>query len=140
MSGLENVVKANTSPKDKVNVCIYADDFIITGASHDILENKVKPVVETFLLERGLTLSQEKTKITHINEGFDFLSMNIRKYKNKLIIKPAKTRVRDFLDDIRETIKSNATAKTENLIRILNPKIRGWANYYAHVCSKKDLQ
>ncbi|MCZ4721562.1 group II intron reverse transcriptase/maturase [Legionella pneumophila] len=139
MSGLENVIKASTSPKDKVNVCIYADDFIITGASHDILENKVKPMVETFLLERGLTLSQEKTKITHINEGFDFLGMNIRKYKNKLIIKPAKTRVRDFLDDIRETIKSNATAKTENLIRILNPKIRGWANYYAHVCSKKTF-
>lgn len=139
MSGLERAVKAKTSPKDKVNVCVYADDFIITGASHEVLENKVKPVVVEFLSIRGLTLSQEKTKITHINEGFDFLGKNIRKYNNKLIITPAKARVHDFLDDIRVIIKSNATSKTDNLIRILNPKIRGWANHFAHVSSKKTF-
>lgn len=65
--------------------------------------------------------------------------MNIRKYNNKLIIKPAKSRVKDFLDDIREMIKHNATVKTENSIRLLNPKIRGWANYYAHVCAKETF-
>lgn len=139
LSGLENAVNAATRPKHKVNVCIYADDFIITGASKEVLEDKVKPVVEQFLSERGLTLSQEKTKITHINEGFDFLGMNVRKYNNKLIIKPAKARVKDFLDDVRATIKSNATAKTASLIHRLNPKIRGWANYYANVCSKKTF-
>lgn len=96
--------------------------------------------METFLCERGLTLSQEKTKITHIKEGCNFLGMNIRKYSNnKLIIKPAKNRVKDFLDDIRQTIKTNATAKTDNLIRLLNQKIRGWANYYAHVCAKRTF-
>ncbi|CAM4457396.1 MAG: hypothetical protein LEGION0403_FIIPPAGN_02328 [Legionella sp.] len=41
------------------------------------------------------------------------------------------------MQNIRDTIKSNATAKTENLIRILNPKIRGWANYHSHICSKQ---
>lgn len=139
LSGLEREVKAKTSPKDKVNVCIYADDFIITGASQEVLEHIVKPTVMGFLTERGLTLSQEKTRITHIKEGFDFLGMNIRKYKAKLIIKPAKAKVQDFLSEIRCVIKNNKTAKTENLIRILNPKIRGWANYYAHVCSKKTF-
>ncbi len=49
MSGLENAVKANSSLKDKVNVCTYADDFIITGVSQEVLENKIKPVVEKFL-------------------------------------------------------------------------------------------
>lgn len=136
LSGLEDAVKAATQRQDKVNVSIYADDFIITGATKEVLEQKVKPIVETFLCERGLTLSQAKTKITHINEGFDFLGMNIRKYSGRLIIKPAKGSVKRFLADTRKTIKSHATAKTADLIRKLNQKIRGWSNYYRHVCSK----
>jgi RNA-directed DNA polymerase len=139
LSGLEKAVKTVIKTKDRVNVCVYADDFVITGATKEVLEKKVKPVVENFLRERGLSLSQEKTKITHINEGFDFLGMNIRKYNGKLLIKPAKSSVKRFIADIRETIKINKTAKTENLIRLLNPKIRGWANYYRHVCSKKTF-
>lgn len=137
LSGLEQTVKALTRPEDKINISIYADDFIVTGATKEVLENKVKPAIEAFLSERGLTLSEEKTKITHINDGFDFLGMNVRKYNGKLIIKPAKNSIKSFLADIRETIKSNATAKTENLIYLLNPKIRGWTNYYRHVCSKE---
>lgn len=140
LSGLEKTVKSVISQrKDKVHVCTYADDFIITGATKEVLETKVIPTVKAFLNERGLALSIEKTKITHINEGFDFLGVNIRKYKGKVMSKPAKTNIKQFLDDIRETVKSNATAKTENLIRLLNPKIRGWANYYRHGCAKKTF-
>ncbi len=140
LSGLEQAVKAATVTRDKVNVVIYADDFIITGISREVLENKVKPVVEIFLRERGLSLSQSKTKLTHISEGFDFLGMNVRKYNSKLIIKPAKSGVKRFLANIRETIKLNATVKTESLIYLLNPKIRGFANYYRNVCSKQTFQ
>lgn len=61
----------------------YADDFIITGISKEVLENEVKPVVVEFFKDRGLTLSEEKTKITHIEEGYDFLGQNVRKYKGK---------------------------------------------------------
>jgi len=140
LSGLEAAVKAATSKYyDKVNVCVYADDFIITGVTPEVLKNKVKPVVAAFLSERGLTLSKEKTRLTHISEGFDFLGINIRKYNGKLIMKPAKSSVKRFLTDIRETIKRNKTVKTENLIHILNPKIRGWSNYYRHVCSKRTF-
>ncbi len=139
LSGLEAAVKAATKCQDKVNIIIYADDFIITADTQTVLEHKVKPAVENFLRERGLSLSQEKTKITHINEGFDFLGINIRKYKGKLIMKPAKSSVKRFLAEIRRTIKQNATAKTEKLLRLLNPKIRGWTNYYRHICSKKTF-
>ncbi len=138
LSGLEEAVKKSVpNPKDKISVCVYADDFIITGATKEALEDKVKPVVELFLRERGLSLSLEKTRITHIDEGFDFLGANIRKYKGKLIIKPAKSNVKRFLTDIRKIIKKQATAKTENLIQLLNPKIRGWTNHFHHVCSKE---
>src|SRR5262249_19580151 len=81
LSGLEVAVKAVIREKDKVNICIYADDFIITGTNREILEHKVKPAVQTFLATRGLSLSLTKTKIVHIDEGFDFLGFNIRKYE-----------------------------------------------------------
>lgn len=140
LSGLEATIKkAVPNRKDKVNFCGYADDFIITGATREVLENKVKPAVELFLRERGLTLSLEKTKITHIDEGFDFLSVNIRKYKGKLIMKPAKSSVKRFLADIRETIKKHGAIKTELLIHLMNPKIRGWVNYHRHICSKETF-
>ena len=95
--------------------------------------------METFLNERGLMLSREKTRITHINEGFDFLGVNIRKYNGKYISKPAKDNVKKFLNNLRETVKSNRTAKTENVIRQLNPKITGWANYHRHNCAKETF-
>lgn len=114
----------------------YADDFVITGATKAVLENKVMPIVAAFLKERGLELSTEKTKITHIDEGFDFLGFNVRKYKGKLLIKPSKGNIKVFLNKTRLLIKSHATATTEDLIRHLNPKIKGWANYYRHVVSK----
>jgi RNA-directed DNA polymerase len=140
LSGLETAVKnAASSRKHKVHTCIYADDFVVTGATKEILEDKVKPAVELFLKERGLLLSQEKTRITHINEGFDFLGMNIRKYKSKLIIKPAKSSIKRFIANIRGIIKLNSTMRTEDLIRLLNSKIRGWVNYYRHVCAKKTF-
>lgn len=121
----------------KVNFVRYADDFVITGHSKEFLETEVKPLVEAFLRERGLTLSQEKTKITHISEGFDFLGQNVRKYKNgKLFIKPSKANVQRFLEKVRSVIKDNATATQLNLIRQLNPIITGWATYHRHIVAK----
>jgi RNA-directed DNA polymerase len=140
LSGLEDAVtRAISKRKDKVYLSIYADDFIITGYSKEVLEQKVKPVVESFLCERGLELSREKTRITHISDGFDFLSITVRKYKGKYISKPSKKSIKYFLGNIREIIKANPTAKTENLIRLLNPKIRGWANYFRNCCAKKTF-
>lgn len=122
--------------KHKVNFIRYADDFVITGATQETLE-KAKLIIENFLKDRGLTLSEEKTKIVHIDEGFDFLGWNIRKYGGKLLIKPAKKNVRAFLRKIRLIIKANYTAKQENVIRLLNPIIRGWANYHQNQVSKE---
>ena len=86
-----------------------------------------------FLADRGLVLSPEKTKITHIRDGFDFLGWNIRKYSGKLLMKPSKANVKAHLDQIREVIKANQTAKQANLIGLLNPVLRGWATYHCHV-------
>ena len=137
LSGLEGAIQSAITRKDKVNVISYADDFIITGATREVLEYKVKPIVVNFLKERGLELSLTKTRITHVDDGFDFLGFNVRKYKGKLLIKPSKRNVKSFLGNIRDIIKSNGSATTENLIHQLNPKIRGWANYFRHVVAKE---
>jgi RNA-directed DNA polymerase len=101
----------------KMHMVRYADDFIITGNSKEWLEHEVKPAVVAFLAERGLVLSPDKTKVTHIDEGFDFLGWNVRKYNGKLLMKPSKANVKTHLDKIREVIKGNKTAKQANLIR-----------------------
>jgi RNA-directed DNA polymerase len=120
-----------------VNLIRYADDFVITGRTKELLEGEVKPLVEQFLRERGLELSPRKTVITHVEQGFDFLGQNVRKYPNgKLLIKPSKKNVKVFLDGIRKTIKAGLGLSAAELIDWLNPKIRGWANYHRHVVSK----
>ena len=127
----------------------YADDFVIV-CKNRLEANEIKAEVADFLAtDIGLTLSDEKSNITHINKGFDFLGFNFRKYvrkgtpKNKkqirdtLLITPQREKVIDFLWECKELIKENASAKQSSLIRLLNPKIRGWCLYYRHVVSSK---
>ncbi len=106
-----------------MNFIRYADDFVITGKSQELLEGEVKPLVEQFLKERGLELSPTKTVITHVAKGFDFLGQNVRRYPNgKLLIKPSKKNVKTFLDGIRRTIKAALGSSAADLIEELNPK------------------
>lgn len=124
-----------------INLIRYADDFCITGRSKELLELEIKPLVEIFMKERGLELSSEKTCITHIEDGFDFLGQNVRKYKagkqHKLLIKPAQKNVHAHLEKIRDIMKKNKALPAGKLILLLNPIIRGWAHYHQHVVSKK---
>jgi len=136
LDGMEALLQSSFKRQDKVHMVRYADDFIITGNSKELLQDKVKPLIEKFLMERGLTLSEEKTLITHIDKGFDLLGFNFRKYKGKLLTKPAKSSIARVKEKIRDILKSNKTGQTDNLIQRLNPIIRGWANYYRHVVSK----
>jgi RNA-directed DNA polymerase len=139
LDGLEAVLRRQypRNKPTKVNLIRYADDFIVTGCSKELLENGVKPTVERFLSTRGLELSEEKTRITHIDEGFDFLGQNIRKYNGKLLIKPSKKNIKAFLDKVREIVKENKSAKQISLIALLNPLIKGWANYHRHVVASR---
>ena len=147
LDGLERIVNEIARPTTrkgrnaKLHLIRYADDFLISSSSKELLEQEVKPAVETFLRERGLTLSPEKTLITHIEDGFDFLGQHVRKYKtgkrHKLLIKPAKKNVAAFLEKVRDLVKANKPLPAGKLIAKLNPIIRGWVNYHRHVVSKK---
>lgn len=145
LDGLERELQSlypgdRQSRKAKVNLIRFADDFVITGSSKELLEHEVKPLVEQFMKERGLTLSAEKTLITHVEDGFDFLGQHVRKYNGKLIIKPSKKNVKAFLEKVRKVVKEHQGTTAGNLILLLNPLIRGWARYHQHVVSKKIFQ
>lgn len=131
---LEDEFKQRT---DKIHFIRYADDFIVTGNSKELLQNEIKPRIEEFLNIRSLALSEEKTIITHIDDGFNFLGFNARKYNGKLLIKPAKASIKRIKEKVRNYLNSQKTTKTEVVIDELNSFIRGWGNYYKHVVSKK---
>ena len=146
LDGLETLLREHFPkgkkrlPRPKVNLIRYADDFVITGESKELLETEVKPLVEKFLAKRGLELNQEKTCITQIDDGFDFLGQTIRKYDGKLLTRPSKDNVKRLMDKIRHILKSNRQAPAGLLITLLNPLIRGWALYHRHGASKETFQ
>lgn len=126
---IENHYRAKT----KVNLVRYADDFVITANTKEIAE-ELQVIVSEFLQKRGLTLSEEKTMITHIDDGFDFLGWTIRKYKGKLIIKPSKNSIKTLIRKCSTIILKQGKAVTQSqLIIRLNQVIRGWSNYHRHV-------
>ena len=133
-------VKSFGGKNPSVNFIRYADDFVVTSKSKELLERDIKPLIEQFLRERGLELSPSKTVITHVKDGFDFLGQTVRRYPDgKLRVKPSKKNVKAFLEDVRKTIKASLGSSAADLIKELNPKIRGWANYHRHVSDKSTF-
>jgi RNA-directed DNA polymerase len=139
LDGMEQAAKAAAKQSDKVHFIRYADDFVVTGAKRELLEQKVKPALAVFLAQRGLQLSEQKTVLTHIQTGFNFLGHTVRKYGDKLLITPAKSKVEAVRKKIGELIHSAAGLTQEALLRQLNPLSRGWANYYRNGASKRTF-
>jgi RNA-directed DNA polymerase len=132
LHGLETFIKS-TNPN--LGVIRYADDFIVTARDKGNLE-AAQTQIQQWLSERGLELSTEKTLITHIDEGFDFLGFNHRHYHGQLFIMPSKKKVLDFCKRIGCELKATNGCEQEVVIRKLNPLLRGFANYYKGVVSK----
>ena len=146
LDGLEKTLKEKFGDKPgqqknrkMVHVCRYADDFIVTGNSKELLQESVLPTIKRFLAERGLQISEEKTRITHINEGFDFLGQTTRKYGEKLLTTPSKKSLLNLTEKLSSTIK-NYGDRAADLIKIINPIIRGWCNYHRFIVSRKAFE
>jgi RNA-directed DNA polymerase len=123
----------------------YADDFVVMHENKKVIEDS-KPIIAEWLEERGLELSEEKTKIVHSTEGFDFLGFNCRHYENKntgyearnfankqgfkILIKPSKKSIETHSDKFKDVLRGMKAAPQEEIIRKLNPIIKGWTNYF----------
>jgi RNA-directed DNA polymerase len=135
LHGLETFIKA-TNPKH--GVVRYADDFIVTARDKESLET-ARTLIQAWMSERGLELSAEKTVITSMENGFDFLGFNSRHYDGKLLVKPSKKKVLAFCKQLGEEIKNLSSVEQEVVINKLNPILRGFANYYKGVVSKETF-
>jgi len=131
--------------RGQIKVVRYADDFVVMHHNKEVIED-AKIIITDWLKDRGLTLSDEKTKIVHSTKGFDFLGFNCRHYDNlekgyiaknhknkqgfKLLIKPSNKSINKQSDRIKEVLKQMKSAPQEAVISKLNPIIAGWTNYF----------
>ena len=138
LDGIEKILKKRY-PKMKVHFIRYSDDFLVVVPSKEIAD-EVREIIREFLAIRGLELSPEKTVITHIDDGFDFLSWNFRKYKGKLLIKPSQKSIKSITQNLKTIVNKAKSWTQDKLIKTLNPVIRGWANYHRHIVAKATFQ
>jgi RNA-directed DNA polymerase len=123
----------------------YADDLVVFCTSRAEAEQTITDL-RVWLAPRGLTLSEEKTRIVHLTEGFDFLGFNVRLYSiatakagAKLFIKPSKASVQKMRDRLRQEWHSLTGVNVRAVIQRLAPTITGWANYYKTGVSAKTF-
>jgi RNA-directed DNA polymerase len=125
-----------------IAVIRYADDVVITAPTREVLETYARPRIEKFLQERGLALSEAKTRIVHITEGFNFLGFHIRKCgkRGTLLTVPQKAKVLKHVRAIRSYLDAHKQTPAVAVLRALNPVIRGWANYDRYCAAKQVFQ
>lgn len=116
----------------------YADDFVVLCTTREEAE-QVKERLAAWLEPKGLAFNEDKTRIVHLDEGFDFLGFNVRRYDDKLLIKPSTAATQKVKDKIRDVVKRMRTATCDDVIRALNPLIKGWSTYYRGVASTETF-
>jgi len=131
----------NNSNRHVIQVTVYADDFVVVAKDRWIVEELKEIISEWCMRKMGVELSKEKTHITNVYDGFDFLGCNIRKYeindtKSKTLIKPSKESIKSVKAKIKDVIKSGGGLTQDGMIGKLNPILRGWANYHNGNVSK----
>ena len=141
LDGMQTMIaKLALKAGTKAHFIRYADDFVVISYKKAFLLEVAKPALEDFLSVRGLELSEEKTLLTHINQGFTFLGKSIRKYSGKLIIKPSQESMQSILQKVKEVIQQHGGhVSVYKLKQLLNPRLRGWGNYHRFCCASKTF-
>jgi RNA-directed DNA polymerase len=139
LDGLENLLTdvAARRRSKAVHLVRYADDFLVISSSKRLLRSHVQPRIEEFLKARGMRLAAEKTRITHLKHGVEFLGCHLCLRRGALRITPARANLQHVLQNIAATMQANPGASPTRLIQVLNPIIRGWVQYYKHLESRE---
>lgn len=134
--------RGGIDPSSPYALVKYADDAVVFAKTQESCQ-KAKETLQKWLKKRGLELSEEKTKICQVNEGFDFLGFHIKEYKTAskkrgktLLIKPSKASIKAFKKQMTLEWKKGLAWDAQRVIENLNPKIKGWVSYYRGSASK----
>jgi RNA-directed DNA polymerase len=147
LHGMERAagVRYYTSPSEAGNVVRtspvlvrYADDFLVLCRSYEQAE-EVKSRLAVWLEPRGLVFNEDKTQITHLDEGVDFLGFNIRRFRGKLLTKPSKEAVKKIRARLSQEMRSLRGANADAVVERLNPIVKGWAAYFRIGASKRTF-
>ncbi len=121
----------------------YADDFVIFCESEDDAQ-AARADMAAWLAPRGLRLSERKTRIVHLSEGFNFLGYNVRQYPVsttrtgwKVLIKPSREAIKKLKSRLRGEWRKMRGQNITAVLKRFNPAIRGWANYYRVAVAKE---
>jgi RNA-directed DNA polymerase len=124
-----------TAPGSPV-VVRYADDLLALCHTREQAE-QVKQRLGVWLAPRGLVFNEDKTRIVHLDQGCDFLGFNIRRYRDKMLIKPSKAALQRIRQRLRSEMRLLAGAPAVAVPHTLNPIVRGWTAYYHGVVSSE---
>ncbi len=130
------VSRAGTTVSGSPVVVRYADDLVAMCISRDQAE-EVRTRLAAWLAPRGLAFNEDKTKVVHLDDGFDFLGFNVRRYRGKLLIKPSKAALKRHRERLAAEMLALRGANAAAVIQRLNPIIRGWSAYYRTVVSSR---
>jgi len=139
LDGMQRMLEKNL-PDGRAKLTRYADDSVcVCRTEEDAV--RAKELMSELLFVRGLELNEEKTLITRLTDGFDFLGYTFTRRKgNKMIITPSKKAVKGIIGKLHDVVLKDGIAMTQDdLIRTLNPIIRGWGEYHRHNCAKKTF-
>jgi len=132
------VSRAGTTVSGSPVVVRYADDLVAMCVSRDQAE-EVRARLAAWLAPRGLAFNEDKTRVVHLDDGFDFLGFNVRRYRGKLLIKPSKAAVRLRRERLAAEMLALRGSNAQAVLQRLNPIIRGWSAYYRTVVSKRTF-
>ena len=127
-------------PNKGVGLVRYADDFVVSAPSREVIEDHVVPTLTAFLAARGLTLSEAKTRIVHVTEGFNFLGFEVKKRPDILMVTPQKSKVLAHVAGIKRWLDDHRQVPAGAVCQSLSPVIRGWANYYRFCMAARTFQ
>lgn len=136
LDGLQGLLGSRFS--SKVQFVRYADDFIVISEDRLLLEQAV-PLLCDFLSERGLSLSREKTAITHLGNGFNFLGWNISLLNGSIRIRPSVRNKNSLLTKIDDVMRCAERTSMNTILWRLKGIICGWRNYHIGVIGLDDI-
>ncbi len=137
LDGLEGELQANC--ECDLQFIRYADDFVVISDNKEALETSVINIINSFLSERGLLLSKNKTFVTHVDDGFDFLGWNVKRYKSNIFITPSKRNINSLIDNVTDIMIFYSCSSVEYLYELLKPVITGWINYHKDIVDLYSL-